>query len=120
MERNVGTIIIDNLRVFARHGVLAQETVVGNTFDICIRLEFDATEAMQTDEVGNTLNYAEIIEVVKTEMKTSSKLLEHVTMRIYRALNSRYPQILSGEIAVYKVAPPISCEVGRVGFSYRW
>lgn len=120
MERHVGTIVIDNLRIFARHGVLPQETIVGNTFDVCIRLDFDATEAMQTDEVGNTLNYAEIIDVVKTEMNVPSKLLEHVTMRIYRALTSRFSQILSGEVAVYKVTPPISCEVGRVGFSYRW
>lgn len=41
---------------------------------------------MQTDNLEATLNYAEVYEVVKTEMGVPSRLLEHVAGRIRSGL----------------------------------
>lgn len=115
-----GTIHIDGLRIFARHGVDAQERVVGNTFEVNLSLKIDAGAAMENDCLGNTVNYAEIVDLVKECMATPSALLENVAYRIYCAIGERYPTVKHGHISVYKLQPPISAELARVGFSFGW
>ena len=45
-------IHLNRLRFHAFHGVEAQERLVGNTYEISLRLQCDVTTAMQTDEIG--------------------------------------------------------------------
>lgn len=80
------SITLDNLRFRARHGVMEQERAVGNTFVVALRLDYPFEEAMQTDNLEATLNYAEVYEVVKAEMGVPSRLLEHVAGRIRSGL----------------------------------
>ncbi len=57
------SIVIDGLRIMARHGVWPQETTVGNMFEVSVRLDFDAAGAMMADNFGLTVSYAEVIEL---------------------------------------------------------
>ena len=75
-------IFLDRMRFFAHHGVGRQETLVGNEFVVSLRLKVDIGHAMQTDDVTDTVSYAEVYEAVKKEMEIPSKLLEHVGGRI--------------------------------------
>lgn len=115
-----GSITIDGLRIFARHGVLSQENAGGNVFELDIRLSFPCVTAMESDSLAETVNYAEVIEIVKAQMAVPSKLLEHVVGRIRNAVLQRFPQISGGRIALRKLRPPISAELYAVGFSYEW
>lgn len=120
MKKPSGTIEIGGLRLFANHGVQAQETLVGNTFEVNVKLTFDAEYAMRSDRLDLTISYAEVIDIIKSEMAFPSKLLENVVFRLFQALTHRYPQIQQGEITVYKLNPPISAEVDRTGFTFSW
>ena len=51
---------IDGIRLHARHGVLPQEQLTGNDYIINVRVGYDISRAMQTDDVADTLNYAEV------------------------------------------------------------
>ncbi len=62
---NNSFITIKDLRVYARHGVGAQEFLVGNEFSVDLRLAYDASAAMRSDDVADALNYAEVVEEVK-------------------------------------------------------
>lgn len=115
-----GSITIDGLRIFARHGVLSQETAGGNLFELDIRLYFPCVSAMESDSLAETVNYAEVIDIVKAQMAVPSKLLEHVVGRIRKSVLERFPQISGGHIALRKLRPPISAELDAVGFSYEW
>lgn len=115
-----GSITIDGLRIFARHGVLPQETAGGNVFELDIRLSFPCVLAMESDILMDTVNYAEVVDIVKAEMAIPSKLLEHVVGRIRNAVLERYPQITGGSIVLRKLRPPISAEMDAVGFTYEW
>lgn len=115
-----GQIEIHGLRIYAYHGVDPQENVVGNEFEIDMILEFNCAHAMQTDRLDTTINYADVVEIIKAEMAHTSKLLEHVGQRIYDALTYRYSQITGGSISIYKIHPPISAQMEKVGFSFRW
>lgn len=115
-----GSIVIDGLKIFAKHGIDPQETVVGNMFEVSVSLNFACEHAMRTDRLDLTINYAEVISIVKSEMAFPSKLLEHVVLRIYEHLTHRMPQITGGSIELYKLNPPISAEVAKVGFKFAW
>lgn len=120
MEKPYGTLEINGLRLLGNHGVRKQESLVGNTFEVNVKLSFDAEHAMRTDRLDLTISYAEVIEIVRQEMAFPSKLLEHVVYRIYQALMHRYSNIQGGEITVYKINPPVAAELGRTGFTFRW
>ena len=47
----------------------------------------------QTDDVADTVNYADVYEAVKAEMAIPSRLLEHVCGRIMDRLFRDFPQI---------------------------
>lgn len=114
-------ILIERLRIRTNHGVFAQETVVGNVFEVSLRLSYPpALEAMADDNLGHSLNYAEVIGIVKTVMATPSQLLEHVVGRIRAAILEAYPAIDGGEITVRKLTPPVSAQLDSVGFTYSW
>lgn len=115
-----GSIEIEGLMIFARHGVLPQERTVGNMFEVSLSLTFPCTYAMRTDRVDLTINYADVIEIIRQEMNFPSKLLENVAYRIYQTLTMRYPQITGGRVAIYKTQPPISAELKKVGFAFSW
>lgn len=115
-----GTIEIRGLRLLAHHGVQAQETLIGNTFEVSVKLTFDAEHAMRTDRLDLTISYAEVVDIIKQEMSFSSKLLEHVVFRLYQAITHRFAQISGGEITVYKLNPPINAEIERTGFTFNW
>lgn len=125
------TIEIDRMRLYAFHGVMEQETRVGNFFEVSASLTYPVTicsalhsqnpEALPVDdELANTVNYAEVAEIIKQEMSTPSKLLEHVAARIRAAILSRYPIITSGHLKVAKITPPIGAQMRSASITLRW
>ena len=48
-------VTISGLRLYCHHGVGAQERRTGNWFVFDLRLYYDASAAMQTDEVAHAL-----------------------------------------------------------------
>ncbi len=114
-------ILVDRLRIRANHGVFPQETVVGNVFEVSLRLSYPPSfEAMEDDNIGHALNYAEVVEIVRQVMATPSQLLENVAGRIRTALVGAFPAIDGGEITVRKLTPPISAQLESVGFTFTW
>lgn len=108
-------IILENLKIYAHHGVLKQETRVGQYFLLNIKIETDNLGACQTDELSQTINYAEIFDVVKNEMKIPSKLIENAAWRIINSLKNKFKQIVSIELRLDKLSPPIDAFDGTAG-----
>lgn len=99
------SIHIRALRFYAHHGVLPQEQKVGNYFKVETTLYTDFSRALVTDELTDTLNYAEVCKIISDEMAIPSRLLEHVAGRITNSLRSHYPQITGGRLIVTKEKP---------------
>jgi len=99
------------MRFYAYHGVLPHENVVGNRFVVNIRIDADLSAACQSDNVDDTINYAEVFYIVKAEMDIPSKLLEHVAYRILRSVKTAFPQISEIEVRLAKTNPPIVGDV---------
>ena len=107
-SKNIGTIELEGLEFKAYHGCLEREKVVGNDFVVDFRGEMDMSAAAESDDLRDAVNYAEIYEVIKEEMARPSDLLEHVTGRIVKALEEKFPQFISFSVRVSKKRPPVS------------
>ena len=59
MKINNSTIFLKDIRCYAYHGVAPQENLIGNEYVIDLKLKVDISKAAQTDEVTDTVNYAE-------------------------------------------------------------
>jgi len=104
-------IELKNMIFHARHGVLEHEKKVGNTFTVSLKLYLDLSIAGQSDQLEDTLNYAEVFEVVKKEMDVPSNLLEHAASRIIQAIKLVFPQIVKIQIRLAKLRPPVCGEM---------
>ena len=100
-------IELRGLTFFAYHGVLPEERQKGNTFVVDLTLETDITRAVCTDELSDTINYAEAYEVARLEMSVPSLLLEHVCGRIASALLDAFSALQRVRVCVTKKNPPI-------------
>lgn len=115
------TIEINRLCLRSRHGVMAQERIVGNDFEVSVSLVYPAADAVRTDRLDATLNYAEVCDVIKSIMDRPSALLEHVCGRLRDALIKRFPLISSGRIRVAKLNPPIEAtQLESVAVELAW
>lgn len=108
-------ILLENIRFFAYHGVAPQETTVGNEFIVSLRLKTDITRATESDDVADTVNYAEIHQAVKEEMDIPSKLLEHVAGRIVLRLFNDFPTVECIDLKLSKRNPPMGADIETAG-----
>lgn len=108
-------IHLKGIRLYAYHGVLPQENRVGAQYTIDLRLKTDFTLAAETDRLEGTINYADVFNAVKEEMRIPSQLLEHVAWRIAQRLLDDFQTISEINIALYKQNPPMGGDCSQVG-----
>ena len=110
MKLTEGFVFLKDVRFHAFHGVMPQEGMVGADFLVNLRVGYPLEKAMQSDEVGDTLNYAVLYEVVQAEMMKPSNLLEHLAGRIADAIVKRFPQVTSIDLELMKQNPPMGAD----------
>lgn len=108
-------ILLQNLHFHAYHGVAPQEQLVGNDFMINLRLTTDFSQAMQSDNVNDTVSYADVFAALREEMNIPSKLLEHVAGRITARLYHDFPSISAIELTLLKRNPPMNADIDAAG-----
>lgn len=108
-------IILEDIIFYAYHGVLQQESIVGNEFVVSLKIGLDLSKAAQSDSLDDTVSYAEVYEEVKKQMEIPSKLLENVAYRIIQNLKQKYRQIESVEIKLSKRNPPMGAQLESAG-----
>ncbi len=110
-----GYVFLKDARFYAFHGVMPQERKVGADFVVNLRIGYPIGKAMETDEVSDTLNYAEVYALVAQEMKQPSKLLEHVAGRIVQVICDRFPLLTSIDLTLTKLNPPMGADAAGAG-----
>ena len=112
-------IWLRGVRFYAYHGVLPQERRVGGEFLVNLRVGYPLDKAILSDDVADTLDYAALYGVVKTEMMQPSRLLEHVAGRIAETILERFPQAQSIELKLTKENPPMGVDCSGAGVEIR-
>ena len=88
---------------------------MGGDFLITLRIGYPWQQAMKTDDVADTLDYAAVCRLVRSEMAVPSQLLEHVVGRIADALLQTFPLITSIDLWLTKVTPPMGADCDGAG-----
>ena len=109
------SIYIKEMRLHAYHGVLPQEREVGNDYIINLSVDYPITTACRTDEVADTMSYADAATLVRQQMAVPSNLIEHVAYRVCAALLGRFTQATAVTVDIMKVAPPMSADCCGAG-----
>jgi dihydroneopterin aldolase/2-amino-4-hydroxy-6-hydroxymethyldihydropteridine diphosphokinase len=116
-------IIIKNLRLFGYHGINEEEKINGQEFlfNIVIYLNnnnFNGTD-LSSDDIKNTINYSEIISMVK-KINDESKfnLLETFSQVLADKILSYCPAILKVKVKIEKTSPPIKENLDSVGVEF--
>lgn len=107
----MGIIKVDNIRVFAHHGCLAEETKIGSDYRVDLEVEADLMTSANTDELSDTVDYVFLNKIVREEMAQPSKLLETVAKRILDRIFSEDTMVSKATVSVSKINPPIGGDV---------
>lgn len=104
-------IIISNMKIFAYHGVRPEEKEKGQVFIIDIELTTDLRKAGESDNLKDTVNYAEVYDLV-TRITRDNKfnLIEKLAQTISEAILDNYATVENVKIRVKKPEAPIEGE----------
>lgn len=105
---------VNGIKLYAYHGCLPEETAIGGHYIVDVRITTDFDAAMREDDLSKTVNYVDVNRIVEREMKTASKLIEHVGFRILQAIKEEIIGVEQARIRVVKLAPPINGDVNNV------
>ena len=108
-------ILVRGLQVVARHGLLAEEAVLGQRFEIDVAAALDLGPAGRQDDLRLSVSYAEIVAVtVETLTTRRFKLLEAAADAVATALLGAFPAIEGVAIELRKPGAPIDAIFAHV------
>lgn len=102
------TILLQNCAFFARHGVHDEEEFLGQRFFVDAELDVTAGDALETDQIKDTVNYGVAFTVIE-EIVTGKRryLIEALALDIAKGLAAKFPQIKRAKITVRKPNAPV-------------
>ena len=110
----MGTIKVENIRVYAYHGCLKEETVIGSDYRVDLQVKADLKKSSETDVLADTVDYVLLNKIVKEEMAIPAKLLEVVAKSILNRIFKEDALVMKATISVSKLNPPIGGDVEMV------
>ncbi|MCL6293457.1 dihydroneopterin aldolase [Jejuia spongiicola] len=110
----MGIIKVENIRVFAYHGCLKEETKIGSDYRVDLEVKANLQASAKTDKLIDTVDYVFLNRVIKEEMEKPSHLLETVAKRILNRIFNEDKLVKKATVWVSKLNPPIGGDVERV------
>lgn len=113
-------IRIENLEVYAYHGVYPEENKKGQSFFVNAILYTDTRAAGLEDDLALSTNYGEICQFIYQWMKEHTyQLLETVTETVARQILLHFPHVRELELEVRKPQAPIRLPFESVSVKIR-
>ncbi len=108
-------IKIQNLEIFAHHGVFPEENTLGQKFIINAALYTDTRDAGKTDELTASIHYGEICQQIKRFLTTNTfKLLERAAECLAETLLLDTPRLEKIELEIQKPWAPVGLPLETV------
>jgi dihydroneopterin aldolase len=105
----IQTVALKDVRCFAHHGFYPEEQILGTHFLVSIEVKFKPEG--DTEELGHTVNYELINNIIQQEMKHTQKLLETVVKRMLDRVIADFPFIQYAVVGIKKLHPPMAGEI---------
>jgi len=102
------TIRLLGMSFYGYHGTDAEENHLGQRFLIDVEMHVDLARAGETDAISDSVNYADVFEIVRQVAEGSPvKLLERLAALINGRVLDKYPQVMEISTTVHKPGAPI-------------
>lgn len=112
----VDKIHIKGLKIKAYHGVMDFEKEQGQFFIIDVVATLNFKKARLTDDLSDTVSYADMIETIKKVLLSEKNdLIERVAERVASELLNEFKKLMSVTIVLKKPQAPIDEEFEYVG-----
>ena len=123
MKKTMDKIVIENLEVFANHGVLEEENVLGQKFLVSAELEVSTRKAGISDALMLSVDYTKACKIISSFMcEHTFHLLEAVAENLALVLFANFEALNGVKITIKKPWAPIRMHVDYVGVTIerRW
>lgn len=101
-------IILKSLTFYAFHGVLESEKKIGQKFILDVELICDIKNAGLQDDVNDTVNYAEVYNLIKKIVEGNKfNLIETVAEKCAQEILASFEKVQEVSITVKKPQAPI-------------
>ena len=108
-------IIVEDLQIYAHHGVYRQENEKGQNFYISAVLDTDTRAAGMADDLGLSTNYGVVCRFLHTFLTEHTyKLIETAAEKASEALLLQFPYVRQVTMEVKKPEAPITVPFGSV------
>lgn len=101
-------IIIEDLEVYAYHGVAPEEKALGQMFLVCLELGVNLEDAAREDRLGMTVSYSRVCDTVEEILgKKKYDLIEAAALAIIQGIFERYSNIGRVKVLLKKPWAPM-------------
>ncbi|WP_088008460.1 dihydroneopterin aldolase [Indiicoccus explosivorum] len=101
-------IHITDMEFYGYHGVLPEETKLGQRFRLSVSLSIDLRQAGETDDLEKTVHYGEVYNLCRSIVEGEpKKLIEAVAEKVAAAILENYFIVRSVQVHFEKPDPPI-------------
>ena len=109
----MGLITVEGIRVFAHHGHLPEEAILGGHFIVSVWVSADTSEVETSDDLNDTVDYVKIIEIVKDQMAIRADMIEVPAKRIVDAILLLH-KVQKVKVELEKIQPPIDATFDKI------
>jgi 7,8-dihydroneopterin aldolase/epimerase/oxygenase len=105
-------IVLTGIHGFGYHGLFEQERKDGQDFFVDLTLAVDLQAASQSDAIADTVNYAEITDLVVEEITSNPvNLIEKLASRIAERVLNQHLKVMSVTVTVHKPQAPVAAQL---------
>ena len=102
-------ILLTGIHGFGYHGLFEHERLNGQDFFVDVALIIDLSAASMSDSIEDTVNYADITDLVVTQIVTDPVLLiEKLAGRIAEQILKTQLKVISVTVTVHKPQAPVA------------
>lgn len=100
---------ISRLALHGRHGALEAERSLGQHFFLDLEIAAEVGDALQSDDVADTLHYGQVIKAASAAFNERPfNLIEAAADHVAGDLLARFPAIRSVRVTVHKPSAPVA------------
>ena len=104
-------IRLNGLSFYGYHGVTPAERETGRPFEVDCELEVDLADAGHSDRLTDTVDYAQVYEVIRESVEGKAfSLLEGLAGRLATTILDKFP-VYRVTLKVRKLNPPIAGQI---------
>ncbi len=95
----------EKLTIRANHGWYPEEKVLGNTFNVSLKVAYHLKEGSLITHLDQTIDYSRLVSIIQDVFTSTHDLLETLAQLIIQTIESEWPAIEGIHLSIKKLNP---------------